>query len=153
MGENLALKNWDLLAGLGKAGKPDRLTPAMGSLHLVRREVECVAFSLGQVVPTGDVALLSSFRELWWPFDEFLFPNPGDDGAEMLAGLVCPTLPIFEVSRSTRCAFRETASWRAGNFPRLSGVLFALGRLPRRPVFAPMPNRLNRRIALGVMLP
>ena len=66
----------------------ERGVPAPRPFHLVGREVEGVDLGLGQVVSAGDVALVPGRGEPRRRVDQLLLPGPGEDGAEVLAGLV-----------------------------------------------------------------
>src|SRR5262245_28700721 len=65
-----------------------RAIPTPGAVHLVRLAVERGNVGLRQVVPAGDVSLVPRLREAGRGLDQLLFPRPGEDGAEVFAGLV-----------------------------------------------------------------
>ena len=65
-----------------------RGVPAARPPHLVGGEVQGVDLGLGQVVPASDVALVPRRGEPRQGVDQLLLPGPGEDGAEVLAGLV-----------------------------------------------------------------
>ena len=66
----------------------ERGVPPPRPPHPVGGEVQGVEFGLGQVVPAGHVPLRPGLREPGRGVDEFLLPGPGEDGPQVLAGLV-----------------------------------------------------------------
>ena len=87
----------------------DRAVPASRALHLVSREVEGIDFRLGQIVSARHIALRPGLWESRRRVDQFLFPGPRNDGAQVFAGLVCGATgirpfvcdrPVFDSPRS-----------------------------------------------------
>jgi hypothetical protein len=53
-----------------------RMIPPSGTPHLMRPEVEGVDLGLGQIVPSGNIALRLHFWKSWKIIDEVLLPSP-----------------------------------------------------------------------------
>src|SRR5262249_19585341 len=90
----------------------DGTFPTAGPLHLVRREVEGVDLRFGQVMPARNVALLP---RLWKPrrrFDHLLLPRPGNDGTQVLAGLIgcTPRIGSWLLNRTLIDPVQEVAN-------------------------------------------
>lgn len=70
------------------AAHPNREVPVTWPLQPVRRKVEGIDFRLRQVVPAGDIALLTGLREPRHRLDQVVLPSPRNDCPQLLTCLL-----------------------------------------------------------------